>query len=218
MCQYKRTKRRRTENCRTFVACLLVLIFLLFSFSLGELLVGSKTNSLTLVADSFNTIHQALAIVIIYVSFNKDSKPWRRSTFGWARLKLVGTVINSVFIFALCFHIALRSFRRVFIHEKISDPITKLIVGALSLAINALRLVLLKAFILTKGESTTKREVTLLNTNDDNDTSHKTDNKPVLLENTECTNNADIIPTVSNITECNNNKMITLNMKQRPEM
>ena len=34
-------------------------------------------------------------------------RKWRRNTYGYARAEVVGALVNSVFLFALCFSIAM---------------------------------------------------------------------------------------------------------------
>ena len=49
---------------------------------------------------------------------------------------MVGALINAVFLFALCFSIAVESFKRFLVLEPIADPQLILIVGGVGLAIN----------------------------------------------------------------------------------
>ena len=58
------------------------------------------------------------------------------STFGWARVEVVGALINAVFLYAQCFSIFLQAVRRFLVIEKIQDPKMLLIVGGLGLIIN----------------------------------------------------------------------------------
>ena len=58
------------------------------------------------------------------------------STFGWARVEVVGALINAVFLYAQCFSIFLQAVRRFLVIEKIQDPRMLLIVGGLGLIIN----------------------------------------------------------------------------------
>ena len=58
------------------------------------------------------------------------------STFGWARVEVVGALINSVFLYAQCFSIFLQALKRFLVIQKIEDPKMLLIVGGLGLVIN----------------------------------------------------------------------------------
>ena len=51
-------------------------------------------------------------------------------------LQVVGALINSVFLVALCFSITVEALKRFIDNEEIKDPKLILIVGAIGLAIN----------------------------------------------------------------------------------
>ena len=63
-------------------------------------------------------------------------RKWIRNTYGYARAEVVGALINAVFLFALCFSIAVESFKRFLLIEHIEDPEMIMIVGGVGLAIN----------------------------------------------------------------------------------
>ena len=63
-------------------------------------------------------------------------RKWRRNTYGYARAEVVGALVNSVFLFALCFSIAMESVKRFLLIEKIDKPEMIIIVGGVGLAIN----------------------------------------------------------------------------------
>jgi zinc transporter 1 len=39
-------------------------------------------------------------------------KKWSKNTFGWARAEVLGALVNSVFLIALCFSILVESLKR----------------------------------------------------------------------------------------------------------
>ena len=63
-------------------------------------------------------------------------KKWIKNTYGYARAEVVGALINAVFLFALCFSIAVESFKRFLAIEHIEDPELIMVVGGVGLAIN----------------------------------------------------------------------------------
>ena len=65
-------------------------------------------------------------------------KKWIKNTYGYARAEVVGALINAVFLFALCFSIAVESFKRFLVIEHIEDPELIMVVGGVGLAINLL--------------------------------------------------------------------------------
>jgi len=112
------------------------------SFMLVELIVGNLTNSMALVADSFHMLSDVIALVIAYVSITMSPKEWSKNTFGWARAEVVGALVNSVFLVALCFSITVESIKRFLEPEEIKDPKLILIVGGVGLGINLVGMLL----------------------------------------------------------------------------
>ena len=85
------------------------------SFMMVELVVGYMTNSMALVADSFHMLSDVIALVIALVSIRMSPKEWSKNTYGWARAEVVGALINSVFLCALCFSITVEAVQRFFV-------------------------------------------------------------------------------------------------------
>jgi len=106
------------------------------SFMMVELIVGNYTNSMALVADSFHMLSDVIALMIAYISVRISPREWQKNTYGYARAEVVGALINAVFLFALCFSIAVESFKRFLLIEHIEDPEMIMIVGGVGLAIN----------------------------------------------------------------------------------
>ena len=129
-------------------------MFLTASLMLWELVVGNITNSITLVTDSFDMLYNFVIIAVSYFSFKTSSKTWKRSTFGWSRAPAVGSVINSVLLLSLCFHVSLNSVKRILVPEEIENTLFILITGVISLSVNILRVMLLRGSDFTAvGES-----------------------------------------------------------------
>merc|ERR1712066_262420 len=63
-------------------------------------------------------------------------------TFGWARAEVVGALVYSVFLVALCFSITVESIKRFLEPEEIKDPKLILIVGGVGLGINLVGMLL----------------------------------------------------------------------------
>jgi len=112
------------------------------SFMLVELIVGNWTNSMALVADSFHMLSDVIALIVAYVSVRISPKKWHKNTFGWARAEVVGALVNSVFLFALCFSISVEAIKRFLVIEQIEDPQLIMIVGGVGLAINLIGMLL----------------------------------------------------------------------------
>jgi len=113
------------------------------SFMLVELIVGYFTNSMALVADSFHMLSDVVALLIALVCIRISPKEWSKNTFGWARAEVVGALVNSVFLLALCFSISVEAIQRFLDKDlSIDDPQLIMIVGGVGLAINLIGLFL----------------------------------------------------------------------------
>ena len=66
----------------------------------------------------------------------------KRNTFGWARAEVVGALINSVFLIALCFTIFIEAIERFYSLEPIQKPDLLLVVGGIGLGINIIGLMM----------------------------------------------------------------------------
>jgi len=133
---------------------LLVMLSMVFSIFFMEALVGQITNSLTLLADAFHMLSDALALMValIAVTYSKRRageylKPWfsrnkYSNTFGWVRFEVVGALVNATFLLALCLSIAMEAFEKFMTPQLPNDPMLVLIVGASGLVVNILGLMM----------------------------------------------------------------------------
>lgn len=103
---------------------------------------GYLTNSMALVADSFHMLSDIAALVIAFVSVRMAPKSWSKNTFGWARAEVLGALVNSVFLVALCFSITVESLKRFYEAEEIHNPEMILWVGTMGLIVNLIGLCL----------------------------------------------------------------------------
>ena len=71
-----------------------------------------------------------------------SSKSTPKNTFGWQRAEVLGALVNSVFLLALCFTIVVEAIQRFIVLEEINDPVLVLIVGGIGLLVNGLGLCL----------------------------------------------------------------------------
>ena len=103
---------------------LLTMLAMTGSFMCVELIVGYLTNSMALVADSFHMLSDVIALLIALVSIKISPKEWSKNTYGWARAEVVGALINSVFLLALCFSITVEAIQRFLVSQLVFSRIT----------------------------------------------------------------------------------------------
>ncbi|XP_022107980.1 zinc/cadmium resistance protein-like [Acanthaster planci] len=136
------------KSCR-FV----VMMSLTTSFFLVELVTGYATKSLALVSDSFHMLSDIIALVIGFLAL-RISK--RRSTKGCKRAEVLGALINSVLLIALCFTIFVDAIQRLIVVETIHNPMLVLIVGCVGLAVNGIGLCLFGRHGMPHGHTQTR--------------------------------------------------------------
>ncbi|XP_067655326.1 proton-coupled zinc antiporter SLC30A1-like [Haliotis asinina] len=125
------------KTCR-----LLTMLALTGGFFLVEIIVGYITNSIALVADSFHMLSDVVALIVGFSCVRIARWPSEKNTFGWIRAEVLGALVNSVFLLALCFSILVESLKRLVQVEEIDDPKLMLIVGACGLVVNLIGLAL----------------------------------------------------------------------------
>jgi zinc transporter 1 len=120
-------------------------------FFLVELIVGIWAGSLSLQADAFHMLSDLLALVIGLVALLLARRERRVNyTYGWIRSEVIGGLINSVFLLAMCFNIIVEVAEKVINmatgeleNTKLAEEIDLvLIVAGIGLAINLISLVL----------------------------------------------------------------------------
>ncbi|XP_046331868.1 zinc transporter 1-like [Haliotis rufescens] len=125
------------KTCR-----LLTMLGLTGAFFLVEIIVGYITNSVALVADSFHMLSDVVALIVGFSCVRIARWPSEKNTFGWIRAEVLGALVNSVFLLALCFSILVESLKRLVQVEEIDDPKLMLIVGVCGLVVNLIGLAL----------------------------------------------------------------------------
>lgn len=107
-----------------------------FSFFLIELIVGQISHSISLTADSFHMLSDALALVIGLFTAIISKRSSSKNTYGWVRAEVLGPLINSVFLVSLCLGIVIEAVERLFEPQTLKDIDLLLYVGIIGLLIN----------------------------------------------------------------------------------
>ena len=101
-----------------------------------ELVVGHITKSNALVADAFHMLSDVISLIIALVAVNMSKKTSPRNTFGWVRAEVLGSLVNSVFLLALCFSITVEAINRFVEPKPIEKVDLMLYIGGVGLFIN----------------------------------------------------------------------------------
>ncbi|XP_072045731.1 uncharacterized protein [Amphiura filiformis] len=125
------------KSCR-----LITMMVLTSSFFLAEIITGYTTHSVALIADSFHMLSDIISLVVGFIAVKMSVKSTDKNTFGWQRAEVLGALVNSVFLLALCFTICVEAVQRFIMVEEITDPYLVLIIGIIGLVVNCLGLFL----------------------------------------------------------------------------
>ncbi|RWS11344.1 zinc transporter 1-like protein [Dinothrombium tinctorium] len=136
-------KRREKEQIKNIRRLKLMLI-LTTSYMLVEMSVGYATKAISLVTDSFHMLSDVVSLVIAFICIKISMKKWSRNTYGWARAEILGSLINAVFLCALCFSIFIEAIKRFTTPEAIERPDLVLYVASFGLCVNVFGLFLFK--------------------------------------------------------------------------
>lgn len=135
---------QQSGGCRLTKTLLLSIVIVLTSwFFFVEIVVGYLTKSNALVADSFHMLSDIISLIIglTALRFSKKESS-KKNTFGWARAEVLGSLINAVFLLALCFTIVVDSISRFIKPEPLEKIDLMLAVGTGGLALNLVSLIL----------------------------------------------------------------------------
>ena len=116
-----------------------LIINLLFMFV--EVIYGLLSNSLGLLTDGAHMLLDCTAVVIgLYSSYLSEFKSNNNYNYGYLRSEILGTFINSVFLFFIAVYIVFESIER-FIEPKDIDSENLILVSFLGLVVNIIGLI-----------------------------------------------------------------------------
>lgn len=158
---FEAQKTPRPKCYLTKTVLLITVIIMTSGFFLVELVVGHMTKSNALIADSFHMLSDIISQIIGLVALRfskKDSS--KKNTFGWSRAEVLGSLVNAVFLLALCFTILIDSVTRFLEPESLERIDLMLGVGGGGLALN-LFVLLLFAVQSCQGSAEDKKEMNM---------------------------------------------------------
>ncbi|CAF0750622.1 unnamed protein product [Brachionus calyciflorus] len=146
-------EKQQTKEKKNFYitkTCLIITILILTScFLITELIIGLLTKSNAILADSFHIFGDLITLLISLMTIRLSKREMSNTnTFGWIRAEILGSLINSVFLLALCFTILIDSINRFRDPEPLEkiDLIILIGVGRLFLNIISMSLFLIRSY------------------------------------------------------------------------
>ncbi|KAL3201846.1 hypothetical protein MRX96_042762 [Rhipicephalus microplus] len=109
-------------------------------FFLAEIVVSHVTHSLVLLIYAYQMLYNVLALVLLVISHHICQERTLKNTFGWARVEVLGTLVNMLFLMALCFAISVAAVQTIVhaSHENTEPhyPMLLLCFGILGLSVD----------------------------------------------------------------------------------
>ncbi|XP_054169335.1 proton-coupled zinc antiporter SLC30A1-like [Oppia nitens] len=90
---------------------------------IGELVASQLTHSLIILTDGYHTLYNILSIVLLIISYKMSNEKTVKNTFGWARIEVLGMLVNMTFLVALTFSLVVEGIQQL-VHSshEISGP------------------------------------------------------------------------------------------------
>lgn len=132
----------KKSNCCSKEAKIVTMLILVICYFFVEMFVGYLYNSLALVADACHMLSDGLCLVVALVAIKiskrsiDDRVLSEQNTFGWGRSEILGSLINAVFLLALCVIIILESIEKFIQPEPVEEPLRVAFVGLGGLIMN----------------------------------------------------------------------------------
>lgn len=109
-------------------------------FFVAEIVVSHVTHSLVLLIYAYQMLYNVLSLVLLVISHHICQERTLKNTFGWARVEVLGTLVNMLFLMALCFAISVAAVQTIVhaSHENTEPhyPMLLLCFGILGLAVD----------------------------------------------------------------------------------
>lgn len=109
-------------------------------FFLAEIIASHVTHSLVLLIYAYQMLYNVLSLVLLVISHHICEERTLKNTFGWARVEVLGTLVNMLFLMALCFAISVAAVQTIVhaSHENTEPhyPMLLLCFGIVGLAVD----------------------------------------------------------------------------------
>uniref|UniRef100_A0A3P9AIR4 Uncharacterized protein n=1 Tax=Esox lucius TaxID=8010 RepID=A0A3P9AIR4_ESOLU len=121
---------------------LLCMLSMTSAFFIVEVAVSRVTASLSMLSDSFHMLSDVITLVVALIAmrFSETTQATNTNTFGWVRAEVMGALVNTVFLAALCFSIIVEAIERFTTPHEIESLQVVVGVGSMGIFVNLLGL------------------------------------------------------------------------------
>lgn len=107
---------------------------------IAEFLSSHVARSSVLVVSAYHMLYNLLSLILLVVDYKVTKGTTLKNTFGWVRIKVLGFMVNTLFLLALCFAECVEAVQTM-VHASHEDtepkyPILLLFLGCINLALN----------------------------------------------------------------------------------
>lgn len=97
----------------------------------AEIVSSHVTQSLVLLISAYHMLYNILSLLLLVISHRMSRGKTLTNTFGWARIKVLGQLINMLFLGALCFAVSVEAVQTMVhaSHENTEPRYPRLLVG-----------------------------------------------------------------------------------------
>ncbi|XP_054719960.1 proton-coupled zinc antiporter SLC30A1-like [Uloborus diversus] len=121
----------------------------------AEIVASHITQSLVLLISAYHMLYNILSLLLLVVSQRMSKGKTLKNTFGWARVKVLGLLVNMLFLVALCFAASVEAVQTM-VHASHEDtepryPLLMVVLGMVNLALNIVCFVLIGGYTHHQG-------------------------------------------------------------------
>ncbi|GIY98850.1 zinc transporter 1 [Caerostris extrusa] len=118
----------------------------------AEIVASHITQSIVLLISAYHMLYNILSLLLLVISHRMSKGKTLKNTFGWARVKVLGQLVNMLFLGALCFAASVSAVQTM-VHASHEDttpmyPMLLVVLGVINFFVNVL------CFFLIGGECT----------------------------------------------------------------
>lgn len=121
----------------------------------AEIVASHITQSLVLLISAYHMLYNILSLLLLVISHRMSKGKTLKNTFGWARVKVLGLLVNMLFLGALCFAAAVEAMQTM-VHASHEDteprfPLILVVLGLINFTLNILCFILIGGYTHHQG-------------------------------------------------------------------
>ncbi|XP_035226062.1 zinc transporter 1-like [Stegodyphus dumicola] len=121
----------------------------------AEIVASHITQSLVLLISAYHMLYNLLSLLLLVISHRMSKGKTLKNTFGWARVKVLGLLVNMLFLVALCFAASVEAVQTM-VHASHEDtepryPMLIVTLGVINFTLNIICFILIGGYTHHQG-------------------------------------------------------------------